>query len=1794
MVSAFASQLQAIAANSTHELDLKARRTAHGESLLFERPVAVKQDFNTIYHICHEGYRELCQLDDRFSDFERNLFSEQSKDEDREQMTKAENEALDLVLKRCLSLLGGRILLKPAQKALEWLVRRFRVHVYNVDQLLLAVLPYHEIPIWANVLSIIPNEKIVGTWKFIRPYLKTTWNVPRHAVAYAAANNDAFFSLMNNYVLETCQQGLANAHLMRFWSSLVVEAIATRLNQTRSGRKEVQNQRTEDLLRKILPLLSDGFEVVGTEDLTTTCYTITIVLAAKADLADHLLDSLLLAVAQTLDRADHDTQQAFITMLVLADHKKDEHIPRKVLDVLAELETFSMIVRRMAEQHPSRSFLLSLIKSTTAQIKRKNAHKFAGFVDTLVRLVAELYPTTSLSELVQPLISKIMQLEAENEKHAEVRQELILRLQSLNEDETLSVAIASAADELKHDAHTLENILGMTITLPEETLKIEDVDGDVSMVDSGHNEDGIDGLLTSLPQKWSLENSFLAFNQSDEYDALSDAFEKCCVDSDMLDTFSSLAVWKTGDEQELRWQTFLLRFACSGRPISARTKALTLLAQSSRGEVSFHLQHVIPYILALLGDAKPLRNAALALLSVIQEKMTPTTEDVHSHHCRLYAPGKLLSFLGAAEIQSLISDVLEPVSQECLLDATYIGKTVHDALSTNSHNSKKSHKSAMGTLLIEHVLATPLMKVKVNILSMLDNLQKIGKQSKAKALSLILQEWSAFTDGEAQVIAQEAGMTVSQIDSILVKLADVHDKHFFEHFTENAASSSSIYRKDLVLALFYHLRTQWSTWNVEQQITLADVLFDLALSTTDVLASTAQDVLRNVDLPAEVLAALIKQSQAGTSDVRAPASKRRKRSSSSGATTSRTDAIRSIDDATAKLALVLELVHSNAPETKPGLADVMFELLGSIRQLQQNRIDSPYLLNLCLSTLHAMMTSAKARGQTVQSSSIKPELVTDCLRHSDNLQVQNSALLLLAALSTIVPDKMVHNVMPVFTFIGHNMLYKDDEHSVNVINEAIDKIVPALLENLRRGRNIQSYQSSVAIMLASFTAAYDHIPLHRRVAFYQKLLNCINADDFGYMLVALVSHQQRKHQALTKFVQDLMASSRASTQLKIYRQLLQVAIDVLSSSPKISVTLFNIQKSTSNQEKHQHAVSCFDAALKVIGNSQLAAQVQKRSKPQQSEPSTISDDIQLSFRVTLSSIQATKGAKEDVASMVKQCMDHLLGLPSLADLLDALASVLDEMPADLKPQALRMLALQFTSKKTKDARAQQVALEILQKLHQYLRPSTQDGLLLASLACVDQIVEAYGRKNPDAVLVTAQHILDEVSFNKNSPSEKRSTAVILTIAGIVEVLKEASVPLVSSILEQAGEVLERFGRQATSYMVFSALCTLLSAVFSHVSFVIAQDQLNDVLGRLVSARLAVGDEDFDDYVHLRKTISRKVDLDMTVSAVSKQVGEVIDAAEIVEYLALLAQATEASPKSVVVKSAELISQVCLAVLETVTKKMTVKSDNRGVYDSISEQLKDTSIKFIYKVNDTTFRPVFESWVDWATTATRQIVLFELLTHFFDTLKAIVTSYASYLLRPISTILQSATSSSKSQPSSTPLPLVLNTLTLIRTAASHDQDSFFAAPSHFDPIAPSLISCLNLAATKATRPYVASHVIPTIVSLATATIDSPSTHSTLTHHIVKLKSVSSAHVRLASIRTLLAMTEDEDLGDEFVANVVGTGAGEGEGARGGGGSIGEVMVYVNEMLEDDDEDVEHDVRRWVQLVRSKVGEDTFEV
>ena len=126
MATALSAQLAQIRARPSNSLDLKAQKEAHSQSLLFDPRSAATQDFDTIFQICSEGFEELCRQDSRFIGFSNSIFSEQSKFEDRTQMNEEQNQRLSSVVEEFLGLVGTKLLLVPALKAIEWLIRRFR------------------------------------------------------------------------------------------------------------------------------------------------------------------------------------------------------------------------------------------------------------------------------------------------------------------------------------------------------------------------------------------------------------------------------------------------------------------------------------------------------------------------------------------------------------------------------------------------------------------------------------------------------------------------------------------------------------------------------------------------------------------------------------------------------------------------------------------------------------------------------------------------------------------------------------------------------------------------------------------------------------------------------------------------------------------------------------------------------------------------------------------------------------------------------------------------------------------------------------------------------------------------------------------------------------------------------------------------------------------------------------------------------------------------------------------------------------------------------------------------------------------------------------------------------------------------------------------------------------------------------------------------------------------------------------------------------------------------------------
>lgn len=101
-------------------------------------------------------------------------------------------------------------MLKPAGKALEWLIRRFRINEYNVDAVMQAILPYHETALFVTMVSILQIEYV--------PFNLLLWQKQEHSIGTLSTNGIVFFNIIGRRVAGLFSAPFARASSL--WTGL--------------------------------------------------------------------------------------------------------------------------------------------------------------------------------------------------------------------------------------------------------------------------------------------------------------------------------------------------------------------------------------------------------------------------------------------------------------------------------------------------------------------------------------------------------------------------------------------------------------------------------------------------------------------------------------------------------------------------------------------------------------------------------------------------------------------------------------------------------------------------------------------------------------------------------------------------------------------------------------------------------------------------------------------------------------------------------------------------------------------------------------------------------------------------------------------------------------------------------------------------------------------------------------------------------------------------------------------------------------------------------------------------------------------------------------------------------------------------------------------------------------------------------------------------------------------------------------------------------------------------------------
>ena len=131
---------------------------------------------------------------------------------------------------------------------------------------------------------------------------------------------------------------------------------------------------------------------------------------------------------------------------------------------------------------------------------------------------------------------------------------------------------------------------------------------------------------------------------------------------------------------------------------------------------------------------------------------------------------------------------------------------------------------------------------------------------------------------------------------------------------------------------------------------------------------------------------------------------------------------------------------------------------------------------------------------------------------------------------------------------------------------------------------------------------------------------------------------------------------------------------------------------------------------------------------------------------------------------------------------------------------------------------------------------------------------------------------------------------------------------------------------------------------------------------------------------------------------------------------------------------------------------------------------------------------------------------------------------------------------------------------------HDQEGFWQAPSHFGAVMNPLLSQLTIGAAE----QITTDVIPTITELAASSSSSTDNHRDMNAVLLKYMRDEEAHTRLATVLCEQSLTKR--LGEEWL------------------GLLPEMLPFISELREDDDEMVERETQRWITSVEEILGED----
>lgn len=357
--TALARQLKKLAVPQTSVLIQDKIR----KSFLFDHRDAAGLDREVVFAFGTTGLQKLCTINPLFAKFESDLFSLSYKDFQRSVQDANINKKLDDKISEFLRLVSPYFLLRDAHEALEWLVYRFQINLYNVDDLIASAIPHYNTSTFVRVVQLLDLDER-SRWFWLKPIQKTGVCLEYSAVLNRFLSDGGF----RKFICDIASN-VMNAFKGR-------EAVATPIMSfsmfTIYNALEKCNRIENSLITSLFPYILNGLKS-DFKKYTSASYLIVSKIMLKVTLTSEIVETLLIKIFQMLK--DDLVTEAFEILALAFQTQTIKMLPKKVFSVFLSESCHVNILFHIINDNKSSSLARAFIKRAILKLNTATSAK---------------------------------------------------------------------------------------------------------------------------------------------------------------------------------------------------------------------------------------------------------------------------------------------------------------------------------------------------------------------------------------------------------------------------------------------------------------------------------------------------------------------------------------------------------------------------------------------------------------------------------------------------------------------------------------------------------------------------------------------------------------------------------------------------------------------------------------------------------------------------------------------------------------------------------------------------------------------------------------------------------------------------------------------------------------------------------------------------------------------------------------------------------------------------------------------------------------------------------------------------------------------------------------------------------------------------------------------------------------------------------------------------------------------------------------------------------------------------